>query len=153
MEIVVLGLGLFWVFSSCKINTTTTCLRCSLLGLKGELDTHQGITSPSEHFRVSPYLHTGFRLGLCAWLHCALLLQRRKGKKCHSKQKLLQLQGEAKVLVPTAGAEFLQSFPKWSQLVFIPQFWCWVGCTSETKGENRSLSHHSSPPKTQRAAV
>lgn len=95
MEGIVLGLGLFWGFFPVLQNQhPTTCLGCSLLRLKEELDAHQRITSPSEHFRVSPYLCPGFRLGLCAWLHRALLLQRRKGKKCHSKQKFLQLQAE-----------------------------------------------------------
>lgn len=50
-----------------------------------------------QNTSVSSYLCPGFRLWLCAWLHCALLLQRRKGKQCHSMQKLLQLQAEAEV--------------------------------------------------------
>lgn len=84
MERGVFGLGLFWFFSRHKINNPTTCFGGSLLRLKEGLGAHQGITSPSEHCRVSPYLCPGFRLRLCAWLHCALLLQGKKGKKFQS---------------------------------------------------------------------
>lgn len=131
MERVVLDLRLFWVFSSfAKSTIPQDALDSPCWGWR---KSWLHIREPHHHQNtsVSPYLCPGFRLRLCAWLHCALLLQRGKGKKCHSKQKLLQLQAE--VLVPTAGAEFLQSFPIWSQLVFpnIPQL-CWLGCASET---------------------